>query len=1776
MLALPYSFPLRNADFHSLLQEISNFCSASGGQPLRIDQARIELLTGGRSDVAVLQVSFPMPDDDVLRFVLRVHGAAMESDAEAVRQEYTKELNTLRRLERSAKKYISREFLNAEFRLHVADGRPPLPVVVLRHASDRQGRGTSLEALDVLVAHLIESEDVDSAKMLANVIAKAKPEVDLDWRKMDDYDLPAVESGTELARKAAGATLPDLIVDLEECAMRDGCLLLGDQFAILETTTFEDIESACKHVSTVNLLELNRNSPVCVRATLVVHERSDDGKAQYVHCHLKDGAIGLVVRGEARSTLLGECRSGTFRGPTKLVIPRGALMTCESHLAGRGISADAVIPHRLLTELIATRRYYVTNASHADLHCGNVLADANTLMVIDFYNPKFRPVHSDWARLSTSLVAKLESRLSDKGRALLPYDCPWPTPNVNAKEDAIGPLETILRALAARRTYPDDHDTLLAYALEASRFLRYVLEGTLGASRFLDCWCTFWKEHLLAALKRSRAENNSDQQADTLYDLWDRALRSVAIPGHGIQARRVLRAVAAAIGPRVSDGLTDLQRTYVKHERFESRDTAHLLILGPTSTGKSTIAQVELVRHLLAAPDADRPCCIYIAPTKALTHAVYREIQSLLTTAGIIDESGTEVIVSTGDERQHDYALSNGRFKIACVVNEKANAVISRSPHLLSRVGLLVVDELHMIQEPQRGPVLETLLMKLRSELQKGRSTQQSRWSTSISPRLIGISTEQRGSALPKFFTAIDDVGSPVKPIVVHAPGRPIAVRHSLVFRADGDSSDDSFRLSIESIVDVTGDRRRYLNENELRLIEHKLNQRIKLTTSSLRLQDQRGQRNSITIDLCKRLLTRSPLGRTILVFTSSIRECGDIARKLAQWRSEQGFSRPGESNADPNQIRFEEAIDEIESRDEAEDLRRFAKFEVYVHNSEIRNSVRTVIEDLFRKAGNESPSRVLVATTTLAYGVNLAVTDVILEHTHFPSSTRTPPAETSILDNFTSVERIEPVEFHNMAGRAGRLGYRRENDRETGDDVANFFVIVPRGVDPIQEIVFPYYSLRASTLQSVLFAREDIKPLSRLDAEAKSGWLAQALRREVSDRDLGGNLGSHHFSFPFARSVLDIARHLCYSNVRVGRTASNPLKPVTKEDVCEFIGLYSLLSHDNTQPSARERRERDARYLVTAVEAILRDSETLGLLEKSDAADSRSSSSYLIRPIGESMLETGTEFAAVIPLIQLTKVIGDAWADFCDRAGVAIYGPPTEAYILALVFQEDVCRRHRTAIPEWRWGRNDEQWGEAQQEANQGFVHREVANALVRIAPLIESKAEALVTVLRRHLNQWLRDNLFRSIPLAYDFAPVDGGLRFFTSMVRWINGDRTDDCKNVLTREFDRNGVERKGQPFFGFADYVSRLSYRARFLAALSLNEKQNQGVGTTGAPLQLERELIRLSERLVHGCIASAISLFWPRSSDLPRSKGRELLEKGLTATRIVRDGVPKDVRDELGIPDDRGDQLVVDISRYAASQLDRLWVESRPREIRAEAAVVVVEAIERWVRSILDLMNDAPRSRVVHRRGGEILREFRAASALVVRDQLAELERPSDADLEGADDDRPIVMFESVREIDCGTICAGNVLRQNSAGLDGHDRVLALISTPCQSAEGARAACQRALNELEDDESIRRLSAMCCVIWPWGSTEEFYGSRTNLATRTHDTVNVFFLTPLGFCALVAFIIRALYSPSRLFEIAQRAQGELVTVSRLIDEFGLLNNKEVPSALRQDLLAVFEVA
>jgi len=143
--------------------------------------------------------------------------------------------------------------------------------------------------------------------------------------------------------------------------------------------------------------------------------------------------------------------------------------------------------------------------------------------------------------------------------------------------------------------------------------------------------------------------------------------------------------------------LTEVQEEAIRRGLFQG---ISLVVSAPTNTGKTFIAELAA---LVSSKRGKR--AFYLVPLKAIAEEKFEEFEEKYF------EWGLRTAISTGERSEYDSNLME--YDLIIVTYEKLNALLIKNPELIKEIGLVVIDELQMIGDEERGVDLEMLLTKL-------------------------------------------------------------------------------------------------------------------------------------------------------------------------------------------------------------------------------------------------------------------------------------------------------------------------------------------------------------------------------------------------------------------------------------------------------------------------------------------------------------------------------------------------------------------------------------------------------------------------------------------------------------------------------------------------------------------------------------------------------------------------------------------------------------------------------------------------------------------------------------------------------------------------------------------------------------------------------------------------------------------------------------------------------------------------------------------------------
>ncbi len=144
--------------------------------------------------------------------------------------------------------------------------------------------------------------------------------------------------------------------------------------------------------------------------------------------------------------------------------------------------------------------------------------------------------------------------------------------------------------------------------------------------------------------------------------------------------------------------LRPAQAKAIKKGLFEGKS---LLVCTPTASGKTLIAELAALKSIIKREGK----AIYIVPLKALATEKYKEFKKKY---GGVAKTG----LSIGDPDSKELHLAE--YDLIVATSEKMDSLIRHGAPWIKDIGVVIIDEIHLMNDPTRGPTLEILITILR------------------------------------------------------------------------------------------------------------------------------------------------------------------------------------------------------------------------------------------------------------------------------------------------------------------------------------------------------------------------------------------------------------------------------------------------------------------------------------------------------------------------------------------------------------------------------------------------------------------------------------------------------------------------------------------------------------------------------------------------------------------------------------------------------------------------------------------------------------------------------------------------------------------------------------------------------------------------------------------------------------------------------------------------------------------------------------------------------
>ncbi|KAL9285014.1 hypothetical protein ACSQ67_024628 [Phaseolus vulgaris] len=374
----------------------------------------------------------------------------------------------------------------------------------------------------------------------------------------------------------------------------------------------------------------------------------------------------------------------------------------------------------------------------------------------------------------------------------------------------------------------------------------------------------------------------------------------------------------------------------------------NLVYCASTSAGKSFVAEILMLRRVIITGKM----ALLVLPYVSICAEKAEHLERLL------EPLGKHVRSYYGN--QGGGTVPKDTSVAVCTI-EKANSLINRllEEGRLSEMGVIVIDELHMVGDPRRGYLLELMLTKLRYAAGEGIPK-------SSDGESSGGSSEKGDPA-----QGLQIVGmSATMPNVAEVADWLQAALYQTEFRP----------VPLEEYVKVG---------NSI------YNKNMELCRTISKVADLGGKDPDHVVELCNEVVQE---GQSVLIFCSSRKGCESTARHIAKFLKR--------FTVDVNDCEFADITSAINSLRKCPAgldpiLEETFPSGVAFHHAGLTVEEREIVETCYRKG----LLRVLTATSTLAAGVNLPARRVIF---------RQPRIGCDFLDG---------TRYKQMAGRAGRTG---------------------------------------------------------------------------------------------------------------------------------------------------------------------------------------------------------------------------------------------------------------------------------------------------------------------------------------------------------------------------------------------------------------------------------------------------------------------------------------------------------------------------------------------------------------------------------------------------------------------------------------------------------------------------------------------------------------------------------------------------------------------------------
>ena len=388
----------------------------------------------------------------------------------------------------------------------------------------------------------------------------------------------------------------------------------------------------------------------------------------------------------------------------------------------------------------------------------------------------------------------------------------------------------------------------------------------------------------------------------------------------------------------------------------------------PTSSGKTMIAEYRILQALNEFKERGG-WVAYVAPTKSLVNQVFIQLKKDFSELGLVVEKASGAIELDGFEQHLTEDKGNQtEFDVLVTTYEKLNLLVRQGLGTSDErpMVLTIVDEAHNIEDQTRGLNLEFLLTTIKNDCREANFLLMTP-DISNSPEVVDWLAGDRGNVINLELDWWQPNERVVGAIEVEGRGRNYDLNLKTLHTNKG-SYEIGESIPLHHFTDADEPKSKFYGGN--------------------------GSKKKVAEKLASQILD---ISSPIIILARHPNETYEIAETLYD-NARTDF----ETDADVDLLK------RLVSSELGNDfpLVKLLDRRIAVHSSALPDEIRFLIEDLMTQ---ENKLQALVATTTIAQGINFPVSAVIMGSYSYPSAKGT--------------YNMPVRDFWNLAGRVGRAG---------------------------------------------------------------------------------------------------------------------------------------------------------------------------------------------------------------------------------------------------------------------------------------------------------------------------------------------------------------------------------------------------------------------------------------------------------------------------------------------------------------------------------------------------------------------------------------------------------------------------------------------------------------------------------------------------------------------------------------------------------------------------------